>query len=245
MSLAQNGLSGSIAVNLGVAGFGLACALLAAPAFAAQGGCGEIVHLSVQPVEKAPEAAAALRRRLEDAGVKSPVDPDGAGLRTLLPTGVDDAVLTRPASIEFRLVAQKADDAGALARARWQGEGTESVEPQIILDERRLREFSAKADPRIADGERNGAVSFHLDPTAMKNLMAASVEAIGRKLAILVDDRILVEPVIRAPIASATGEISGGFSAASAAQLVRLMRSGRLPAHVAIVGREAAPCATH
>lgn len=231
-------------MRLCVAGLAIACGMLATPAFAAQSACGDIVHLSIQPTEKLPEVAAALRRRLEDSGVKSPVEEEGAGLRTLLPAGVDDALLTRPASIEFRLVAQKADDAGALARARWQGDGEESVEPQIILDERRLREFSATADPRIADGERNGVVSFHLDPTAMKNLMAASVEAIGRKLAVLVDDRIVVEPVIRAPIASATGEISGGFSAASAAQLVTLMRSGRLPAHVAIVGREAAPCAT-
>lgn len=232
-------------MRLGVAALGIACVLLAAPAFAAQSACGEIVHLSIQPVEKSPDVAAALRRRLDDADVKSPVEAEGAGLRILLPTGIEDALLTRPAKIEFRLVAQKPDDAGALVRTRWQGEGSESVEPQIILDERHLREFVAKADPRIADEARNGAVSFRLDPTAMKNLMAASVEAIGRNLAILVDDRIVVDPVIRAPIASATGEISGGFSAASAAQLVTLMRSGRLPAQVAIVGREAAPCPTH
>ena len=148
--------------------------------------------------------------------------------------------MTRPARIEFRLVAQKADEPGAVARSRWQGDGVESVEPQIILDERRLREFVATADPGIADGARNGAIEFHLEPTGMKNLMAASVEAIGRKLAILVDDKIVVDPVIRAPIASATGEISGGFSAASAVQLVRLLQSGRLPAQVAISAREPA-----
>ncbi|MDE3175747.1 MAG: hypothetical protein KGM15_06510 [Pseudomonadota bacterium] len=231
-------------MRFGVAGLGLACLCLAAPARAALA-CGDIVHLSVQPADRSAEVAATLRRRLDDIGVTSPVEAEGAGLRTLLPAGVDEALLTRPASIEFRLVAQKPDEAGALARGRWQGAGEESVEPEIILDERRLREIVAKADPGIADGARNGAIAFHIDPIGMKNLMAASIEAIGRKLAILVDDKIVVDPVIRAPIASATGEISGGFSAASAAQLVQLMRSGRLPAQVAVAGRETAPCATH
>ena len=41
-------------MRLGVAALGIACVLLAAPAFAAQSACGEIVHLSIQPVEKSP-----------------------------------------------------------------------------------------------------------------------------------------------------------------------------------------------
>jgi SecD/SecF fusion protein len=221
---------------------GLALCLLSAPAFAAPS-CGDIVHLSVQPAAKSQEVAAVLRRRLADAGVKGQVESEGDGLRAMLPASVDEALLTRPGRIEFRLVAQNADEAGAVVRTRWQGDGAESVEPEIILDERRLREFVAKADPNITDGAHNGAIQFHLDPTGMRNLMAASVEAIGRKLAILVDDKIVVDPIIRAPIASATGEISGGFSEASAVQLVKLLQSGRLPAQVTISAREKAPCA--
>ena len=228
-----------------VVGLGFACVLLAAPALAAKVACGDIVHLAVQPADKAPQVASVLRRRLDAAGVTSRVEVEGAGLRTLLPVGASDALLTRPGRIEFRLVAQKAGEPGTLAAPRWQGGGAESVEPQIILDETHLRQIEAKADPNVADAARNGAIDFHLDPHAMKNLMAASVEAIGRKLAILVDDKIVVDPVISAPIASMTGEISGGFSAASAAELVTLMQSGRLPAKVVISGREAAPCATH
>ena len=77
----------------------------------------------------------------------------------------------------------------------------------------------------------------------MKNLLSATSEAVGRKLAILVDDRIVVDPVIRAPIASVQGEISGGFTKASAEELIDLMQNGRLDARVAVVSRAPAPCA--
>jgi preprotein translocase subunit SecD len=75
--------------------------------------------------------------------------------------------------------------------------------------------------------------------------MAATAEGIGRKLAILVDDKVLSDPVIRAPVASIVGEISGGFTPESAAELVALVSTGRLDARVAIAGRAPATCMTH
>ena len=113
----------------------------------------------------------------------------------------------------------------------------ESVEPEVIVNENRLR------DLKVVDAPDGAGVAFRFEPTAVKNLLSATAEAVGRKLAIIIDDRIVVDPVIRAPIASVQGEISGGMSRASAEELVALAPNGRLDGAVAIVSRAPAPCA--
>ena len=222
-------------MRFGLAGFGAALALAGAPAVAAESGC-ETIRLKVEPADKAADVAATLRRRLQAAGARPQVEIDTSGsLRVTLPQGISETLLTRPASIEFRLVA-KPDEAGAVALPLAGRTGAESVAPEIILDETRLREVKLRTTPGAP-----AALAFHFDPRAVKNLMAATTEAVGRKLAILVDGEIVADPIIRAPIASMTGEIPAGAPQA-ANELVDLLPSGRLRARVAIAAREPAPC---
>jgi len=234
-------------MRLAIAALCVLGALAASPARAGGTTCGETVRLGVDPPSRMDEVVATLRRRLVAAGEKQPsVERDGAAaLRVVLPAGASDSILTRPAKIEFRLVAKSADEPGIVAMPRLDGKGTERVEPQIILDEERLREIRVKQEPNPAGGKPIVAIAFHIETTGVNNLLTATTEAVGRKLAILVDDRIVADPVIRAPVASLTGEISGGFTLASANELVALIANGRLRARVAILGRQAASCMTH
>lgn len=198
-------------------------------------GC-EAVRLTVEPADRADAVVRVLRRRLETAGLAATVETDGAGVRVLAPA-VPDKLLTRPARVEFRIVAA-AEAPGALSLPRAQG-GRETVEPEIILDESHLRSF------QVREEGGHGVLAFRFDPHAMKNLMSATADAVGRKLAILVDDVVVAEPEIRAPVASAGGEIDIGVSPDSARELAALLPDGRLPARVAVTGREAAPCKTN
>lgn len=234
-------------MRLAIAALCVLGALAASQAQAAGTTCGETVRLSVDPPTRMDDVVAALRRRLAAAGEEQPlVERDGSAvLRVLLPAGASDSILTRPAKIEFRLVAKSADEPGVVAMPRLDGKGTEYVEPQIILDEERLREIRVKEEPNPAGGPAVAAIAFHIETTGVNNLLTATTEAVGRKLAILVDDRIVAEPIIRAPVASMTGEISGGFTLASAKELVALIANGRLQGRVAILGRQPAPCMTH
>ena len=226
--------------NSFVAGL-IAAVLMGAPV--ARAACGESVQLTVKPPGKLDEVAVVLRRRLEAAGASSPsvVAEGPATLRVLLPAGAAPSLLTRPGKIEFRLVATP-EAPGAVALQKWSGEGTESVEPQVIVNESHLREVQAREEKDPASGASVAVLTFRLDPTALKNLLTATMEAVGRKLAIVVDDRVVVDPIIRAPLASASGEIAGGFTMASANELVELLHSGRLPADVVIASREPAAC---
>jgi SecD/SecF fusion protein len=233
-------------MRLGVAALGIAFALAGAPAGAQESACGQALRLSIDPVDKAADVAATLRRRLAAAGAVAPkVEAEGPGrLRAVLPPGANETLFTRPARIEFRLVAATPDEAGAVPLPRLDGKGTESVSPEIILDESHLREARVRMIPNAAGGPPDAALAFHFDPHAMKNLMAATTEAVGRKLAILIDDEVVADPVIRAPIASVTGEIPAG-ALPSASELVDLLRNGRLSARVTVIAREPAPCGTH
>jgi len=226
----------------GLAALGLTAMLAGAPAFAGESACGEALRLTVDPAAKGPEVAATLLRRLQAAGAPSPkAEADAAGqVRAVLPQGASETLLTRPASIEFRLVA-KPDEAGAVVLPRLDGKGAQSLSPEIILNETHLREVTVRTSADPAGGLPAAALAFHFDARAVKNLMAATTEAVGRKLAIVVDGEIVADPIIRAPIASMTGEIPGG-SPQSASELVDLLRSGRLPAKVAIAARQPAPC---
>ena len=207
--------------------------LVASPALA--GGC-EAVRLTVEPPAKAEGVARVLRRRFETAASTATVEADGVGLRVVGPAGAD-ALLTRPARVEFRIVA--ADDApGAVSMALAQG-GHASVEPAIILDESHLRSFS------VREAGEQGVLAFRFDPHAMKNLMSATADAVGRKLAIVVDDVVVAEPEIRSPVASTGGEIDAGLTGASARELAALLPDGRLPARVSVAAREPVACKTN
>jgi preprotein translocase subunit SecD len=226
-------------MRAGWAALGLALAM----AGAARADCGETLRLAVKPAEKTDDVAVVLRRRLEAAGVKAPaVERDGDGLKALLPAGVDAKLLTEPGKFEMRLVATSPD---AAKLPRLDGGPDEAVEPQIILDEFRLRESKLVVDPNAADPRFALTLQFRLDPVGARNLMAASAEAIGRKLAVIVDDRVVVTPIIRAPIASGSGEVAGGFTSENTASLTEAMRGGRLPAVVSLIGRAPAVCKTN
>ena len=215
---------------------------LATPAYA-QTNCGEWLHLAVEPAEKAPDVEAVLLRRLEGAGAKPvTVERDGAGLKALLPQNLGDALLTRPGKFEMRLVAAGSD---GLELQRLDGGAPESVEPAVILNEYRLRDVKLSADPKATDPRYAMALDFRLDPVGMRNLLTASAEAVGRKLAVIVEDRIVVTPIIRAPIASDEGEVAGGFTEENTAFLAEALRGGRLPARVTVAGREPATCGTN
>ena len=221
-------------MRLTVAALVGASLLAGSPAVA--GGC-EGVRLTVEPPDRASSVAQVLRRRLETAGSSATVETDGAALRVSGPAGAD-SLLTRPARVEFRIVAAAEDAPGAVSMPRAQG-GRVGVEPEIILDESHLRSFQVREEGGRA------LLAFRFDPHAMKNLMSATADAVGRKLALIVDDVVVAEPEIRAPVASAGGEIDAGISAASARELAALLPDGRLRAQVSVAAREPAACKTN
>ena len=58
---------------------------------------------------------------------------------------------------------------------------------------------------------------------------------VGKRLAIILDNKIISAPQIREPILGGNGQISGNFTFQSATDLALLLRSGALPAPLNII----------
>jgi protein-export membrane protein SecD len=74
-----------------------------------------------------------------------------------------------------------------------------------------------------------------LDRVGAKRFGKATSTGIGKRLAIVLDGKIISAPVIRDTIATGSGQISGGFTFQSATDLALLLRSGALPAPLNII----------
>jgi preprotein translocase subunit SecD len=78
------------------------------------------------------------------------------------------------------------------------------------------------------------AVSFQLTQEAGKRFEVATTENLGRKMAILLDGKVISAPVIKGKIRD-SGVIEGGFTVTGAEDLALSLRSGALPTKVEII----------
>ena len=78
-------------------------------------------------------------------------------------------------------------------------------------------------------------MSFTFDRSGSKKFARATSNNVGKRMAIILDNKIISAPVIREPILSGNGQISGDFTFQSATDLALLLRSGALPAPLNII----------
>ena len=78
-------------------------------------------------------------------------------------------------------------------------------------------------------------VNFTFNSIGTRRFAAISSENINHRFAIVLDDQVVSAPVIRSAITGGRGQISGSFTAASANDLVTLLRAGALPAPLTVI----------
>ena len=91
------------------------------------------------------------------------------------------------------------------------------------------------AQPGFDNRNNETIVSFSLDRVGAKRFGQATTKNVGRKLAIILDNKIISAPVINEAILGGNGQITGNFTFQSATDLALLLRSGALPAPLEIV----------
>ena len=105
------------------------------------------------------------------------------------------------------------------------------VSKRIILSGDNL----VDAQPNMDTQTNETVVSFTLDRVGAKRFGKATTTGIGKRLAIVLDGKIISAPVIQDAIIGGAGQISGGFTFQSATDLALLLRSGALPAPLNII----------
>ena len=194
-----------------------------------------LVELKTSSQEQALEI---VRRRIDEIGTNEPNILKRGNDRVLVELpGLDDpmrikSLLGKTANLTFRFVSIDNQDSFGVEKLKYEnGIEEEFVSKRIILSGDNLLD----AQPRMNNQSNETVVSFTLDRVGAKRFGKATSTGVGKKLAIVLDGKIISAPVIRDTIASGSGQISGGFTFQTATDLSLLLRSGALPAPLNII----------
>ena len=110
-------------------------------------------------------------------------------------------------------------------------------EPPMLIESRALLSGDDLADAQPAfDGQTNEPiVTFRFNTRGGRVFAEVTQQNVGRRFAVVLDDKYITAPVIRGPILGGSGQIEGSFTVESAQNLSVLLRAGALPADLAII----------
>ena len=176
-----------------------------------------------------------VRRRIDDVGTKEPTILQRGEKRILVELpGLKDPerikkLLGKTAQLNFRLVSENSEF-GVDEIVSETGEVLK-ISKRIIMSGENL----VDAQPSIRNQRNEPTVSFTLDRLGSQKFGRATTDNVGKRLAIVLDGKIISAPNINEPITSGNGMISGNFSFQEATDLALLLRSGALPTPLNIV----------
>ena len=176
-----------------------------------------------------------VRRRIDDVGTKEPTILQRGEKRILVELpGLKDPdrikkLLGKTAQLNFRLVSENTEF-GAEELTSETGEKLK-ISKRIVMSGENLID----AQPSIQNQQNEPTVSFTLDRLGAQKFGRATTDNVGKRLAIVLDGKIISAPNINEPITSGNGMISGNFTFQEATDLALLLRSGALPTPLNIV----------
>ena len=178
-----------------------------------------------------------VRRRIDEVGTKEPTIVKRGNERILIELpGLDDPnrikkLLGKTANLNFRLVSEDDSEFGSELLFFEDNITKLNVNKRVVLSGDNL----TNAKPSFDNRNNDTIVSFSLDRVGSKRFAKVTTENIGKRLAIILDNKIISAPQIREPIIGGNGQISGNFTFQSATDLALLLRSGALPAPLNII----------
>jgi len=178
-----------------------------------------------------------VRRRIDEVGTNDPTIIKRGNNRILVELpGLDNPnrikeLLGKTANLTFRFIANEENSFGTETIFYENKQTSEQVSKRVILSGDNL--ISAK--PSFDNRNNESIVSFALDRVGTKKFARATQKNVGKRLAIILDNKIISAPQIREAILGGNGQISGSFTFQSATDLALLLRSGSLPAPLEVV----------
>ena len=178
-----------------------------------------------------------VRKRIDEVGTNDPTIIRRGNDRILIELpGLDDPnriknLLGKTANLTFRLVSEEENDFGSELVFFEDGERQLKISKRVMMSGDNL----INARPTFDNINNESVVSFTLDRVGAKKFGRVTTDNVGKRLAIVLDKKIISAPVIREPILGGNGQISGNFTLQSASDLALLLRSGALPAPLNII----------
>ena len=179
-----------------------------------------------------------VRRRVDEVGTNEPNILKRGNDRILVELpGLDDPMriknlLGKTANLSFRFVTQTNEETFGSEELEFEdGSEVANVSKRIIVSGENLID----AQPRMDNQTNETVVTFDFDRVGAKRFGRATTKGIGKRLAIVLDGKVISAPVIQEAIVAGSGQISGDFTFQSATDLALLLRSGALPAPLEII----------
>ena len=184
------------------------------------------------------QAIEIVRRRVDEVGTNEPNILKRGNDRILVELpGLDDpgrikSLLGKTANLTFQFITQNSEESFGTEKLQFEDGSEEAiVSKRIILSGDNL----VDAKPTMDTQSNETVVSFSLDRVGAKKFGKATSTGVGKRLAIVLDGKIISAPSVREPIIGGSGQISGDFTFQSATDLALLLRSGALPAPLSII----------
>ena len=187
-----------------------------------------------------------VRRRIDETGTREPnIQRQGYSRILVQLPGLDDpdrikSLLGQTAKMTFHLV----DDSAISAVTGRVKPGYERLPLQdapqgrnatTIINKRIMVNGDNLIDSQPTFQQGEPVVSMRFDAIGTKRFADASKKYVKRQFAIVLDGEVLSAPVIREPILTGNGVISGNFTIEGAKDLSLLLRAGALPAPLHVI----------
>ncbi len=116
-------------------------------------------------------------------------------------------------------------------------ESADQGDPPIMVESRALLTGDDLADAQPSFHQQTGQpiVDFRFNTRGARIFADVTQQNVGRRFAVVLDDKYITAPVIRDAILGGSGLIEGNFTVESAQNLAVLLRAGALPADLTIV----------
>ena len=184
------------------------------------------------------QALEIVRRRIDEVGTNEPnILRRGSDRIIVELPGLDDpmrikSLLGKTANLTFRFVVQNDEPSFGSEKLLFEDGSEEAiVSKRIIISGENLLD----AKPKMDNQSNQTVVQFTLDRVGAKRFGKATLSGVGKRLAIVLDGKIISAPIVRDAIVGGSGIISGDFTFQSATDLALLLRSGALPAPLNII----------
>ena len=211
-------------------------------------------HVTMTPTEEALKerktnavnrCIESVRKRVDDTGTREPnIQKQGEDRILLQMPGLQDPsrvkeMLGRTGKMTFHLVDETAkqisDKKGAIAPI-----GSMYVESDeggyIAVKKQSLVGGETLVSANLGrDKYNNAAVEFSFNKIGARKFAEATKANIGKRFAILLDNKVISAPVIESAITGGHGIISGNFTAETAQDLAVLLKAGALPAPLNVI----------
>lgn len=198
--------------------------------------------IDAQASQAVAQSIEIIRRRIDELGTKEPnIMRQGSNRIVVQAPGESDPerlkdIIGQTAKLTFQMV----DDTVSLAEAQAGRlppgsqilQSEESSEPAVVVRRRALvtGEMLTDAQQSFDQQTAQPVVTFRFNGQGARRFGDATAQNIGKRFAIVLDNKVISAPVIQGAITGGSGQISGNFTPESANDLAVLLRAGALPA---------------